>query len=69
MLVPVVVLFTKYDALMIQAFQPEHILLPLEDRLKKLRECSQEMFSKRNIWGDLCKMAFPPQASVQLESL
>ena len=69
MIVPVVMLFTKCDALMIQAFQPEHMLLPPEDQLKRLRECGQEMFDKRNIWGDLCKMAYPPQASVQLESL
>ncbi|KAH0839442.1 hypothetical protein J3R83DRAFT_225, partial [Lanmaoa asiatica] len=67
--VPVVVLFTKCDALMTQVFQPEDLLLSLEDQEIRWRECSKEMFAKRNVWGDLCKMAFPPKASVQLESL
>ncbi|KAH0829101.1 hypothetical protein J3R83DRAFT_2567 [Lanmaoa asiatica] len=67
--VPVVVLFTKCDALMIQVFHPEDLFLPLEDQLIRQRERAEEVFTKRNIWGDLCKMAFPPQASVQLASL
>ena len=68
-LVPVVVLFTKWDALVIQAFQPEDLLLPLEDQLVRQRKHAEDVFTKRNVWGDLSKMEFPPQAFVQLESL
>ena len=69
MLVPVVVLFTKWDALVIQAFQPEDLLLPLEDQLLRQMEHAEQLFAKRNVWRDLCKMEFPPKAFVQLESL
>ena len=69
MSVPVVVLFTKWDALVTQAFQPEYLLLPLEDQLLRQRRHAEERFTKRNAWGDLCKMEFPPKAFVQLESL
>ena len=69
MLVPVVVLFTKWDALVTQAFQPEDLLLPLEDQHLRQRKCAEEMFTKRNVWRDLCTMEFPPQAFVQLEGL
>ncbi|KAG8216340.1 hypothetical protein J3R82DRAFT_6414 [Butyriboletus roseoflavus] len=67
--VPVVVLFTKWDALVIQAFQPEDLLLPLEDQLLRQRKCAEEAFTKRDVWADLCKMEFPPQAFVQLENM
>ena len=68
MIVSVVVLFTKWDAPVSQAFQPEDLLLPLEDQLMRQRKHA-EKFSKRNVWGDLCKMNFPPKEYVQLESL
>ena len=69
MIVPVVVLFTKWDALVSQAFQPEDLLLPLEDQLMRQRKHAEERFSKRNVWGDLCKMKFPPKGFVKLEGL
>ena len=69
MLVPIVVLFTKWDALVDQAFQPEDLLLPFEDQLLRQRKHAEERFTKRNIWRDLCKMNILPQASVQLESV
>ena len=69
MLVPVVVLFTKWDALVIQAFQPQDLLLPPEDQLMRQRKHAEKSFTKRNVWGDLCKMKFPPKAFVQLECL
>ena len=69
MIVPVVVLFTKWDALVSQAFQPEDLLLPLEDQLMRQRKHAEEKFNKRNVWGDLCKMEYPPKAYVKLESL
>ena len=69
MIVPVVVLFTKWDVLVPLAFQREDLLLPLEDRLMRQRKHAEERFSKRNVWGDLCKMKYPPKAYVKLEGV
>ena len=69
MIVPVVVLFTKWDALVSQAFRPEDMSLPLKDQLTRQRKDAEERFTKRNVWGDLCKMKYPPKAYVKLEGL
>ena len=69
--VPVVVLFTKCDALKATAFgmlKPEEKKLPREEQLSKMREYVKEMEEKNPAWGMLTTKRYPPKNCVYLES-
>ena len=68
--VPVVVLFTKFDALRPLAMAkmtPADLKLPLRERLSKAKPLTEEVFGEANIWGRLCKMTYPPKSSIRIE--
>ena len=68
---PVVVLFTKCDALLANAFgelKPEEKKLPGEEQFSKMRECVKEMKEKNPAWGMLTTKRYPPKNCVYLES-
>ena len=68
--VPVVVLFTKFDALRPLAMAkmtPADLKLPLRERLSKAKPLTEEVFGEANIWGRLSKMTYPPKSSIRIE--
>ena len=68
---PVVVLFTKCDALLATAFgklKPEERKLPQEQQLERMRECVKEMEENNPAWGMLTIKRYPPKNCVYLES-
>ncbi|KAF8127827.1 GTP-binding protein [Boletus edulis] len=70
--VPVVVLFTKFDALQAKAvlkLAPSDRRLPLQEKLSKLPPLMEEIFNSADVWGRLAKMAYPPKCSVRLENI
>ena len=69
--VPVVVLFTKCDALLATAIgklNPEEKKLPQEEQLSKMREYVKEMMEKNPAWEMLITKTYPPKYYVHLES-
>jgi hypothetical protein len=70
--VPVVVLFTKFDALAPVALgklAPADRRLPIQERLSMARPFMEEIFNRADIWGRLSKMTYPPKSSVRTEGL
>ena len=69
--VPVVVVFTKCDALSAMAMgrlTPEEKQLPREELLAKIREYVKEMLTNCTAWERLKTRKYPPKACVYLES-
>ena len=68
--VPVVVLFTKFDALRplaLAKLTPADLTLPLREKLSKAKPLMEEVFSEANIWGRLSEMTYPPTSSIRIE--
>ena len=68
--VPVVVLFTKFDALRplaLAKLMPADLKLPLREKLSKAKPLMEEVFGEANIWGRLSKMTYPPKSSIRIE--
>ena len=68
-LVPVVVLFTKFDALLPVAFVRLDRRLPLQERLSKAKLVIEDIFNEAGIWGRLSRLKYPPKAYVQIAGL
>ena len=69
--VPVVVVFTKCDALLALALgklKPEEKKLPREQQILRIRECVKEMAERNPAWGMLTIKRYPPKNYVHLES-
>ncbi|KAF8132783.1 hypothetical protein EV363DRAFT_1583172 [Boletus edulis] len=70
--VPVVVLFTKFDALRVKAMvklAPADRRLALQEGLSKIQPLMEEVFNGADVWGRLSKMTYPPKSSVRLENI
>ena len=69
---PVVVLFTKFDALVPVALgelAPADRRLPIQERLLKARSLIEGIFNRADVWGRLSKMTYPPKSCVRIEGL
>jgi len=67
--VPVIVLFTKFDALLAVAMgklSSDARKLPIELRVAKAHEFMDEIFSDANVWDRLCELKHAPKYSVQI---
>ena len=70
--VPVVVLFTKFDALLPVALgklRPADQRLPLQERLSKAKPLVESIFNGANVWDHLSRMIYPPKSCVQIEGV
>ena len=70
--VPVVVLFTKFDALVPVALgklAPADRRLPIQERLLKAKPLIEGIFDRADVWGRLSKMAYAPKSCVRIEGL
>ena len=70
--VPVVVLFTKFDALLPVAMgklPPADRRLPLKDRLSKAEPLIEEIFNKADAWGRLSQRKYAPKSCVKIGGL
>ena len=70
--VPVVVLFTKFDALLPVALgklAPADRKLPPLERLSKAKALIDGIFSNANVWGRLSDMKHAPKSCVQIGGL
>ncbi|KAF8438536.1 hypothetical protein L210DRAFT_3404172 [Boletus edulis BED1] len=70
--VPVVVLFTKFDALRVKALvklAPADRRLALQGGLSTIQPLMEEVFNGADVWGRLSKMTYPPKSSVRLENI
>ncbi|KAH0826998.1 GTP-binding protein [Lanmaoa asiatica] len=70
--VPVLVLFTKFDALLPVALgklAPGDRRLPLQERLSKARGLIEGIFNRADVWGRLAQTKYAPKASVQIEGM
>ncbi|KAF8119484.1 GTP-binding protein [Boletus edulis] len=70
--VPVVVLFTKFDALRVNAqvkLAPADQQLAWKERRSKIQPLVEEIFNGADAWGRLSKMTYPPKSSVRLENI
>jgi hypothetical protein len=68
--VPVVVLFTKFDALAPVALgkiAPADRQLPIQERVLKAKTLIEGIFIKADVWGRLSKMTYPPKSCVRIE--
>ena len=68
-LVPVVVLFTKFDALLAVAMgklAPGDRRLPLQERLSKAKPGIEKIFNDADVWGRLTKLKHTPKAFVKI---
>ena len=71
-LVPVVVLFTKFDALLPVAMGKLPLAdrrLPLQDRLSKAELLIEEIFNRADAWGRLSQMKHVPKSCVKIGGL
>ncbi|KAF8128560.1 hypothetical protein EV363DRAFT_1584924 [Boletus edulis] len=67
--VPVIVLFTKFDALLPVALgklAPTDRRLPLQERLSKAEPLIEEIFGKADIWGRLSRLKYAPRSFVRI---
>ncbi|KAF8452696.1 hypothetical protein L210DRAFT_3384812 [Boletus edulis BED1] len=67
--VPVIVLFTKFDALLPVALgklAPTDRRLPLQERLSKAEPLIEEIFGRADIWGRLSRLKYPPRSFVRI---
>ena len=70
--VPIVVLFTKFDALLPVALGElarADRRLPAQERLLKAKALVDGIFSRADIWGRLSKMTYPPKSCARMEGL
>ena len=70
--VPIVVLFTKFDALLPVALgklEPGDRRLPIQERVLKANALIEGIFSKADVWGRLFKMTYPPNSHVRIGGL
>ena len=70
--VPIVVLFTKFDALVPVALgklAPADRKLPIQERLVKAKSLIEGIFDRADVWGRLSKMTHPPKSCVRIEGL
>lgn len=68
---PVVVVFTKCDALSAVvrgALRPEEKQLPREEQLTRIKAGVMEMLGNNTAWDKLKTRKYPPKAYVHLES-
>ncbi|KAI9459530.1 hypothetical protein HD554DRAFT_2029220 [Boletus coccyginus] len=68
--VPVVVLFTKFDALLpvaIGKLTPADRRLPLQERLSRAKELIEGIFNTTDVWDRLARMTHPPKSCVRIE--
>jgi len=67
--VPVIVLFTKFDALLPVAMGQltgNDQRLPIDERKAKAYELIDGIFNNANVWGRLCQLKHAPKHSVQI---
>jgi hypothetical protein len=70
--VPVVVLFTKFDALVPVALgklEPTDRRLPIQERLLKAKALTEGIFNNADIWGRLSRMRYPPKSFIRTEGM
>ena len=70
--VPVIVLFTKFDALLPVAMgklSPADRRLPLQDRVSKAEPLVEEIFNRADAWGRLSQMKHAPKSCVKIGGL
>ncbi|KAF8447235.1 hypothetical protein L210DRAFT_3390041 [Boletus edulis BED1] len=70
--VPVVVVFTKFDALLPRAMgklAPADRQLPPQERVSKAKPLVEGVFNKANIWGRLARMKYAPRFCVRMENM
>ncbi|KAF8126033.1 hypothetical protein EV363DRAFT_1175093 [Boletus edulis] len=70
--VPVIVVFTKFDALLPQAMAklaPADRRLPPQERVSKAKPLVEGVFNKANIWGRLTRMKYAPRFCVRMECM
>ncbi|KAF8447416.1 hypothetical protein L210DRAFT_2795921 [Boletus edulis BED1] len=70
--VPVVVLFTKFDALLPKALgklAPADRQLPLQERLSKAEPLIEEIFDKADVWGRLTPMKYAPRSCIRIKDM
>ncbi|KAF8558531.1 hypothetical protein OG21DRAFT_1519869 [Imleria badia] len=70
--IPVVVLFTKFDALLAVALgklEPADRRLPLQERLLKAKPRIEGIFNTADVWGRLSLMTYPPKSCVRIEAM
>jgi len=70
--VPVVVVFTKCDALLAPAYgelKPDEMKLPRKERLMKAKEYATEMLRNNTAWERLKTRKYPPKDYVELENM
>jgi hypothetical protein len=68
--VPVVVLFTKFDALVPVALgklEPADRQLPIRERVVKAKTLIEGIFNNADVWGRLSKMKYSPKSCVRIE--
>ncbi|KAG9312606.1 hypothetical protein JVU11DRAFT_7003 [Chiua virens] len=70
--VPVILVFTKCDALLIQgmvALTPEEQKLPKDRRIVIGQQNAERMLKRNSTWDKVQKMMYPPKACVELREL
>ena len=67
--VPVVVLFTKFDALLPVALGKVNRQLPLQERVLKVKPLIEGIFNAADVWGRLSCLTYPPKSCVRIEGL
>ena len=70
--VPIVVLFTKFDALVPVALgklAPADRQLPIQERVLKAKLLIEGVFNSADVWGRLSKMMYPPKSCVRIEGM
>jgi hypothetical protein len=70
--VPIVVLFTKFDALgpvALGKLAPADRQLPGQERLLKAKALIEGIFNRADVWGRLSKMMYPPTSHVRIGGL
>jgi hypothetical protein len=67
--VPVIVLFTKFDALLAVAMgelSGNVRKLPIQEKVAKAHELTDGIFNNADVWGRLSKLKYAPKYSVQI---
>jgi hypothetical protein len=67
--VPVIVLFTKFDALLavaMSALSGDARKLPIQERVAKAHGLMDGVFDNANVWGRLSKLNYAPKYSVRI---
>jgi hypothetical protein len=70
--VPVIVLFTKFDALLTVAMGKMtggDRRLPLQEKMAKAHELVEGIFDNADVWGRLSRLTHPPKCSIRMEGM